>query len=60
MTITASIYTDIYAIIMLLITIWLAKRNPIGNKYNNKIFISVSSNYSFISFGNIYCFNKSF
>lgn len=42
MTITASICTDIYAIIMLFITIWLAYRNPIGNKSNNKIYISMS------------------
>lgn len=43
MTITASIYTDIYAIIMLFIIIWLANINPIGNKYNNKIYISMSA-----------------
>lgn len=42
MTITASICTDIYAIIMLFITIWLANRNPIGNRSNNKIYISMS------------------
>jgi len=38
MTITASICTDIYAMIFLCIIIWLANRNPIGNKYNNKIY----------------------
>ena len=42
MTITASICTDIYAMIFLCIIIWLANRNPIGNKYNNKIYISMS------------------
>lgn len=42
MTITASICTDIYAIVLLSITIWLANINPIGNKSNNKIYISMS------------------
>lgn len=42
MTITASICTDIYAIILLFIIMWLAYRNPIGNKYNNKMYISMS------------------
>ncbi|NMB44138.1 MAG: GGDEF domain-containing protein [Clostridiales bacterium] len=41
MAITASIYTDIYAIIMLIITIWLASKNPIGNKTANRIFVSM-------------------
>ncbi len=42
MNITASICTDIYAIFLLMTIIWLANMNPIGDKYINKIYISVS------------------
>ncbi|SCX92567.1 GGDEF domain-containing protein [Alkaliphilus peptidifermentans] len=42
MNITASISTDILAIIALCLAICLAKRNPIINNYKNKMYISVS------------------
>jgi len=38
----ASISTDVLAIIALCFTIYFAKRNPVVNIYNNKIYISVS------------------
>lgn len=40
--ITASISTDILAVIALCLTICLANRNPAVNNYKNKIYISVS------------------
>ncbi len=42
MNITASISTDILAIIALCLAISLAKRNPVINNYKNKMYISVS------------------
>lgn len=39
---TASISTDVLAIVALCFTIFLVKRNPVVNNYKNKIYISVS------------------
>ena len=39
---TASISTDVLAIVALCFTLCLAKRNPVVNNYKNKIYISVS------------------
>lgn len=41
MNITASIYTDIYAIIILLITMFLTIKNPVGDKSSNNRYISM-------------------